>query len=274
MLGRIHIFAATVLCVSSYAMAASSPSIGTVTTRGETRIDNYEVQGNGTLFDGSVIETGFSHADLRLANNGAVVTLYPSSRGTLHTDHFLLERGSIKLSSSHSFNVQTDNLVVVPAGDSSGLVTVQDSKSVVVEAQQGALEVRNAAGTRIAQVQPGSPMSFTSTGKSTSGITAISAVPSRNKQRDLPIVDANMIPSVLMLPGPSAQTSSQLGSFSPRPSNSGGGGGNCTGGQVAGFAGGCCQQSQLEMCCPKGNPGGHFCCPGLNLPSKQCGPSQ
>src|SRR5215472_9166817 len=71
-----------------------------------------------------------------------------------------------------------------------------------------------------------------------------------------------MIPSVLMLSGPSAQTSSQLASFSPRPSNSGGGGGgNCTGGQVAGFAGGCCKQSQLEMCCPKGNPGGAFLLP-------------
>src|SRR5215469_1379237 len=213
MLRRIHVLAATALCISSYAMAAS-PSIGTVTTHGNTRIDSYEVKGSGTLFDGSVIETDGSQADLRLANNGAVVTLYGSSRGTLHTDHFLLERGIIKLSSSNSFNVEADNLVVVPTGDSSGLVTVEANNSVVVEAEKGTLEVRNAAGTRVAEVHPGSPLSFTWKGKSSSGITATSAVPSRNNQHDLPTVDANLVPSVLMLTGQSAQTASQLGSIS------------------------------------------------------------
>jgi hypothetical protein len=265
-------FAAAVLCVSSYAMAAS-PSIGTVTTHGNTRIDSYEVKGSGTLFDGSVIETDGSQADLRLANNGAVVTLYGSSRGTLHADHFLLERGIIKLNSSNSFNVQADNLVVVPAGDSSGLVTVQDNNSVVVEAEKGTLEVRNAAGMRIAQVHPGSPLSFTSTGKSTSEITAIGAVPSRNNTHDLPTVDANLIPSVLMLGGPSAQTSSQLGSLSARAYNLPNG---CpTQYPIAGHEGGCCKSNQLEKCCPRDKVA--LCCPGF-VPQPpvagQCGASQ
>ena len=273
MLGRIRIFAAAAaLCVSSYAMAAS-PSIGTVTTRGETRVDNYKVDGSGTLFDGSVIETGLADADLRLANSGAVVTLYSSSRGTLHPDHILLERGSIKLSSSNSFNVQADNLVVVPAGDSSGVVTVQDSNSVIVEAQKGTLEVRNAAGTRIAQVQPGSPLSFTWTGKSSSGITATSAVPSRNNQHDLPGVDANTIPSVLMLSGPSAQTSAQIGTLSISASKADtifGGGHGC----VQGAGGGCCSASLLEKCCGNKFPSNNQqCCPGLPLSPKQCGGS-
>jgi hypothetical protein len=272
MLGRIHIFAAAALCVSSYAMAAS-PSIGTVTTHGNTRIDNYEVKGSGTLFEGSVIETDGSSADLRLANNGAVVTLYGSSRGTLHTDHFLLERGIIKLSSSNSFNVQADNLVVVPAGDSSGLVTVEDNNSVVVEAEKGTFEVRNAAGTRIAQVHPGSPLSFTSTGKSSSGITATSAVPSRKNQHDLPTVDANMVPAGLGLAGVSAQTSSQLGSISPRASNLPNG---CpTQYPIAGHEGGCCKQNQVEKCCPHDKL--QLCCPGF-VPQPpvagQCGASQ
>jgi len=249
---------------------AATPSIGTVTTHGETTIDNYKVLGSGTVFDGSVIETVLANADLRLSNNGAVVTLYGSSRGTLHTDHFLLERGSIKLSSSKSFNVLADNLVVVPAGDSSGLVTVQDSKSVIVEVEKGTLEVRNAAGTRIAQVHRGSPLSFTWTGKSSSGITATSAVPSRNNQHDLPTVDANLIPSVLMLTGQSAQTASQLGSISTRSFN----GGGCPSGQVAGAGGGCCSPSAEEKCCGNKFPNNNqLCCPGLPLKPSQCGGS-
>jgi hypothetical protein len=267
MLRTPHFFAAAALCVSSYAMAASL-SIGTVTTRGETRIDNYEVTSSGTLFDGSVIETVGSHADLRLANNGAVITLYANSRGTLHADHFLLERGSIKLSSSKSFNVQADNLAVVLAGDSSGVVTVQDTKSVVVEAEKGTLEVRNAAGTRIAQVHPGSPLSFAWTSKSSSGITATNVVSSAKNHHDLPTVDANMIPSVLMLSGVSAQTSSQLGSLAPRAMNSG----SCPKGEVAGADGGCCVPSALENCCPHQFLGG--CCGSLTFNSKQCGPSK
>jgi len=271
MLRTPHFFAAAALGLGIYAMAAS-PSIGTVTTRGETRIDNYEVQGSGTLFDGSVIETGLSHADLRLANNGAVVILYASSRGTLHTDHFLLERGSIRLSSSNSFNVQADSLVVAPVGDSSGVVTVKDSNSVVVEAQEGTLEVRDAAGTRIAQVQPRSPMSFTSTGNLSSAITVSSAVPSRNNHQELPTVDANMIPSVRALSGVSTQTSSQLGGAFSRPRPDGGSG--CPSGEVPGAGGGCCMQSQLEQCCPhRGGTGQPTCCPGLNFSKKQCGPS-
>jgi hypothetical protein len=282
MVRRIHIFAAAAaLCVSSYAMAAS-PSIGTVTTRGDTRIDNYEVKGSGTLFDGSVIETDGSQADLRLANNGAVVTLYGSSRGTIYTDHFMLERGIIKLSSSHSFNVQADNLVVVPAGDSSGIVTVEDNNSVAVEAEKGTLEVRNAAGTRVAQVHPGSPLAFAWSGKLSSGITATGAVPSRNNHHVLPIVDADVIPTVISaglmlsgLSGVSAQTSSQLGSLSPRAANNGGGG--CPSGQMAGKEGGCCKpypSQQAQKCCPSDTV--FLCCPGF-VPQPpvagQCGPS-
>ena len=267
MLGRHHIFAAAALCVSSYAMAAS-PSIGTVTARGFTYIDKNRVEGSGTLFDGSVVETGnsaMSGADLRLANN-TVLTLNTNSGGTLHTDHFLLKRGSIKVTSSNTFNVQADNLVVVPAGDSSGVVTIDDDNSVGVEAQKGTLEVRNAAGARIAQVHPGSPLSFTSTGKSSSGSTATKAVPSAKNHNDLPTVDANMIPAGLMLSGVSAQTSSQLGgwSVSPRAADTGGDGGNCS-------------PSQMKPCCTNIQGQSPFrglkCCPGYFPTKQQCNPS-
>jgi hypothetical protein len=276
MVRSIRIFAVAALCISSYAMAAS-PSIGTVTARGETRIDNYTINRSGTLFDGSVIETVGAYADLRLANDGAVVTMYANSLGTVHTDHFLLKRGIIKLSSSNSFNVQADDLVVVPAGDSSALVTIEDNNSVVVEAEKGTLEVRNAAGTPVAQVHPGSPLSFTWTGKSSSGITATGAVPSRNNQHDLPTVDANLIPSVLTLSGlsVSAQTSSQLGSMGARSFNSGGG---CGGGQVQGNFGGCCTRGMLTPCCFNPVTGQNTnpalkCCPGFPATGNACGPS-
>src|SRR5579863_5215792 len=103
MLRQLSVLAAA-LCVGSYAMAAS-PSIGSVTSRGELKIDNYAVNGSGTVFDGSVIETGqsaMSIADLRLGND-AVVSLSVDSRGTLHRNSFELQRGMVELSSTSSF---------------------------------------------------------------------------------------------------------------------------------------------------------------------------
>lgn len=161
MLGRISALTAAALCIGTFAMAAS-PSIGTVTARGETKIDNYEVKGSGTVFDGSVVETGpsaMSGADLRLANS-AVVTLYVNSLGTLYHDHFELKRGTVELGSTSSFNVRAEGLVVVAETDSSGLVSIEPGNSVQVLAQRGTLEVRNASGLPVAEVHPGHALAF------------------------------------------------------------------------------------------------------------------
>jgi hypothetical protein len=57
--------AATVLSIFSFTAmetvsvaAADSVSIGTVSARGDFRVDSHLVSGNATLFNGSVVETG------------------------------------------------------------------------------------------------------------------------------------------------------------------------------------------------------------------------
>ena len=167
MLRRIHFLATVAVCVSSYAMAAT-PSIGSVTGRidGELKIDNYSVRGSGTVFDGSVVETGpsaQSRADVRLAND-SVVTLYADSRGTFYRDHFILQRGKIELGSSAAFRVEVDGLVVTPAESrASGLVSIEKGNAINVSAETGNLEVRGSSGTVVAQVRPENPLVFTLT---------------------------------------------------------------------------------------------------------------
>jgi hypothetical protein len=171
------------LCVSSYALAAT-PSIGIVTARGETRIDNQVVEGSGTVFDGSVVETGqsiSSGADLRLANN-MEITLMRDSRGTLYRDHFMLERGSAQLSSTDSFRVQANGMLVVPTeAHSSGLVSIEPANAITVEAKNGTLEIRNSSGASVAMVRPGHPLTFRSlTDKSPAEFSATGTVSSEN----------------------------------------------------------------------------------------------
>jgi len=151
-----------ILCVGSCAMAAT-PSIGTVTARGETRIDDYQVKGSGTVFDGSLIETGQSAqsvADVRLAG-GSVVTLYIGTRGNVYHDHFVLQQGKVEVTSPGSYRVEVNGLVVTPAGSNSdGIVSIEPGNTVNVVAQTEALKVSGDEGTLIAQVHPGNPLAF------------------------------------------------------------------------------------------------------------------
>jgi hypothetical protein len=170
MLGRMYLLAGA-LCLSSYAWAASPSIIGSVTARGETRIDNHEVQGSGTVFNGSVVETGqsiSSGADLRLENS-AEITLLQNSRGTLYRDYFDLERGTAQLGLTDSFRIHANGVVVVPTeAHSSGIVSINPVHTVTVEARNGTLEIRNPYGAGLARVHPGHPLTFSSAaGKST-----------------------------------------------------------------------------------------------------------
>ena len=105
MLSRMYLLAGA-LCVSSYALAVT-PSIGSVTARGETKIDNQQVAGSGTVFDGSVVETGqsiASAADLRLANNVEITLLRIRAEPfTTITSCFNAERPSSVQRSRSSF---------------------------------------------------------------------------------------------------------------------------------------------------------------------------
>ncbi len=182
MLSRMYLLAGA-LCVSSYALAAT-PSIGSVTARGETKIDNYEVRGSGTVFDGSVVETGqsiSSGADLRLANNEEV-TLWRDSRGTLYRDYFVLQRGTAQLGSTNSFRVQANGVMVIPTeARSSGIVSIDPANSVTVEAKNGTLEIRNSSGAIVALVRPGHPLKVSSvTDKSAAEFSATGTVSSEN----------------------------------------------------------------------------------------------
>jgi hypothetical protein len=184
MLSRIYLLAGA-LCVSSYALAVTpSPSIGSATARGELRIDNQEVQGSGTVFDGSVVETGksiSSGADLRLVNK-TEITLLRDSLGTLYSDRFMLQRGSAQLGSTASFRVLASGMVVVPTeAHSSGIVTIDPANSVTVETKNGTLEIRNSSGSSVALVRAGHALTFSSLAdKSPAEFSATGTVTSEN----------------------------------------------------------------------------------------------
>lgn len=150
---------AVIMLMLLYA-AAATVSIGTASARGDMRVDNYLVEGNATLFDGSVVETGQASADLRL-QKGAEIILGRSSRATLYGDRIVLEQGETELTASSPFQLQASVVRVTPNNpDSRWTVSLKPGNTVEVTALNGAVGVTNEHGIMLASVLPGRPLSF------------------------------------------------------------------------------------------------------------------
>lgn len=150
---------AILLCLLSYS-AAATVSIGTVSARGDMRVDNYSVKGNATLFDGSVVETGQASADLRL-NKGVAITMSAASRGTLYSDHLVLQQGKSEITSSGSYQLQAVGLNIVASGPHSrGVVSVKSGNTIEVASLDGTVGVSNGDGIVLANILPGRSLTF------------------------------------------------------------------------------------------------------------------
>ena len=158
--------AATILsCMLSYAMTstyamASTDAIGTASARGDMRIDSSLVNGNATLFNGSLVETNLAAARLQLGK-GTEFTLAKGSRGVFYIDHVVLESGKGELISSGGYRVYAAGLRVTPYETSSkGIVSVEPGNVVKVGAEAGSFLVANKYGVPLAKVSTGHAVSF------------------------------------------------------------------------------------------------------------------
>jgi hypothetical protein len=146
----------------SYAYASGGTgSIGTVSARGDVRVDGYTVSGNGTLFDGTAVETGQATATLRL-DNGTEITLAVNSHGVVYRDHLVLLEGRSQLKSSGSpFLLEADGLRVSPGGPNAlGVVALRPASTVDVAALTGDFRIADDADFSVAHVTTGAAMSF------------------------------------------------------------------------------------------------------------------
>jgi hypothetical protein len=155
---RISFIAVAALFAFSYAMAGTT-AIGTASARGSMRVDGSVVNGNATLFDGTVVETSEATTAVRL-DKGVEIKLATDSRGTLYRDRLVLEKGAGELAAGR-FLLQASGLSVTPdAPNSRGVVSFQDPHTVQVSALQGNFHVANSQGLLLASVQPGHMMLF------------------------------------------------------------------------------------------------------------------
>ncbi len=143
----------------SLAMAAS-PVIGVATARGSFRIDQAAVSGNGTLFDGTTIETGKASSDVELAE-GARMLLGAGTRGRVYRDRMILEKGAGELRNGAGYRIEARSLRILPASqDAVGRVEVKNDRLVQVASLRGSFQVVNAYGVTIATLAAGRSLEF------------------------------------------------------------------------------------------------------------------
>lgn len=147
-----------VLACCGLQLRAASPPIGALTTLGTVVMDNYDVRGNGTIFDGSTVETDKYPSELIL-RNGSRFELYQKSRAKVYADCVVLERGMGQVQTSRALRVIVDSVGITPVGPSSTvLIVLADPKSVQIGAVKGQAEVWNASGFVVGKILAGSTL--------------------------------------------------------------------------------------------------------------------
>jgi len=153
---------------------AASPVIGVVTAKGSFRLDNAATKGNGTLFEGSSIETGQNSGQLQLTG-GVQMQLGADTKGKVYRDRLVLERGSGEIRNASRFGVEASTLRVV--SDDHNAVTrieVREPHRIQVAAMRGNLRVVNSNGILIAALAAGRALEFETKGAGASAPTTLS----------------------------------------------------------------------------------------------------
>src|ERR1017187_10938050 len=128
----------------SVLVLSAASSIGFVKSTGDFRVDGSAVRGNGTVFEGNVIETTSARSVIQLAN--AEITLAPESRARVYRDRTVLEKGTGFVKDGARHVIAAGTLRIVPSVRESVVqVEITSLSRVTVATRGGAAEVRNSS---------------------------------------------------------------------------------------------------------------------------------
>ena len=158
---RLLLLALAVCVISTLGVAAS---VGVISSTGVFLVDGSQIQGNATVFEGSVIETASSRSTVQLGD--LQVTLLPDSRLKAYKDRAILEKGWGIVNQG---TMEAASFQIAPSKGSSAIVQMTAPKSVNVVAQAGDAQVRTAQGVLVASVRAGMGMAFTAQANAAAG---------------------------------------------------------------------------------------------------------
>ena len=140
-------------------LTAASPAIGFVQASGEFRLNQAATRGNGTLFDGSIVETSAVRSDVSLTAGGHLA-LAPNSKTRIYKDRAVLESGSAEIAAS-DYKLIAGQFTI---SGSSMQVAVDSPTKVRVGALASPVDVRNSGNFLLARLSPGHALEFENQG--------------------------------------------------------------------------------------------------------------
>ncbi|MDX1984159.1 MAG: hypothetical protein SFV51_28045 [Bryobacteraceae bacterium] len=152
--------------VANMAIApAAAPAIGVAVARGAFELDASRVAGNGTLFEGSIVETRNAVSELKL-NTGVHMLLDAGSRTRVYRDHMLLEKGTGQVVGA-AYRIQARSLEIEGASaQAAARVSMTAGNRVLVAAVNGPVRVRNSHGLVVASLSAGRAVEMEAAGDS------------------------------------------------------------------------------------------------------------
>lgn len=160
-------------------LTAATGSIGTIRSSGDFRVDGSTVRGNGTLFDGNLIETTSARSVVQL--HAVQITLAPESRAKIYQDHTVLEKGAGLLRDADKHVLDAASLEIAPAGKDAVIqVDVQGPGRISVAARSGGAQVRNSSGVLVATLLAGTALEFDSQAGASTAVKISGVVELRN----------------------------------------------------------------------------------------------
>ena len=151
-------------CLASLIGAPSL--IGVIHSSGDFRLDGLSIRGNGTVFEGSLIETSRSRSEVQLTG-GSRVTLTPDSRARIYSNRTVLERGTSVIRDTGTRVVEVEALRISQASTGSIVqVALNEPGQVVVGVLSGSADVRTGSGLLVGHVLSGMTLAFEPQGAS------------------------------------------------------------------------------------------------------------
>ena len=147
------------LAIGTMAMLSAAGAIGMAVADGSFTVDHSAVHSNGTLFDGSVVETAKTSSHLQL-NGGTQIRLAGESRVKVYERRLVLEQGLGEMEAATGFEVEAKSLHISAMPGSLARVKIENGRNVLVSAVRGALRVTNAGGVLVARMETGNNMVF------------------------------------------------------------------------------------------------------------------
>lgn len=148
------------LCAAgSLLVVSAATSIGFVKSTGEFRMDGSSVRGNGTVFEGTLIETAAARSVIQLSS--AEITLAPASRLRVYRNRAVLEKGIGSVKDGAHYRIEAASMRVAPSSASTVVqVELTGARFITVAARGGSAEVRTESDVLAASIVPGMALSF------------------------------------------------------------------------------------------------------------------